>query len=83
MRKIFQKDREMKFQTSVKNLPEKIKTLRIPDYTIIDVEIKVTQNQVVSVKHTKNKSNLLQELLKNPIKVDGFKPFSRDEIYNR
>lgn len=83
MTNIFKKDGGMKFQTSVKNLPEKIRALPVSDYTIINVEIKTSHNPAVSTKRTKGKPNLLQKLLKNPITIEGFKPFSREEIYNR
>ena len=35
----------------------------------------------IVTKHAKNGSNLIDQLLANPIKVPAFKPLTRDEIY--
>jgi antitoxin (DNA-binding transcriptional repressor) of toxin-antitoxin stability system len=34
-------------------------------------------------KHTTNGMNLIDQLLAKPIKIPGFKPLTRDEVYER
>jgi len=37
----------------------------------------------IAAKQAKNGSNLIDQLLASPVKVPGFKPLARDEIYER
>ena len=56
---------------------------------VIHIPKKYTQKIGNSVKviifsdHNSKHNDIVDELLKHPVKVDGFKPLLRDEIYER
>ena len=56
---------------------------------VIQIPKKYTQKISNSVKviifsdHKPKDNDIVDELLKHPVKVNGFKPLSRDEIYER
>ena len=66
----------IEFQTQVKNgsieVPEELK-----DKLIGPVRVIVLTEDAV------RKPSAIEELLANPIKVENFKPLTRDEIYER
>lgn len=58
------------------DLPEDLKRKQVE---IIVLPPQETTKQ----KGKKNKRNFIEELIKNPIKIDNFIPLSRKEIYER
>lgn len=37
----------------------------------------------IATKHTQNGGSLIDQLLAHPVKIPGFKPPTRDEVYER
>ncbi len=66
----------IEFQTQVKNgsieIPEELKGKLIGPIRVI-----------VLTEDAVRKSSAIEELLANPIKIEDFKPLTRDEIYER
>lgn len=59
------------------DLPEDLKRKQVE---IIVLPPQETKKQKAKKK---NKKNFIEELIKNPIKMDNFTPLSRKEIYER
>lgn len=48
------------------------------DHSEVEVEVRAKNNKTEEEPY-----DIIAELMRNPIKVEGFKPFTRDEIYDR
>ena len=73
----------VEFETEIRNgnieIPEKFRH-QLKDE--VKVSVSVIEN-VGEKKAEEEPYDIISELIKNPIKVKNFKPFTRDEIYDR